>query len=51
MSISCAMPARRFGLIGAAFTAIGFVQSSFLPAGLALLATAAMHGRRTGQRR
>lgn len=50
MKLSCAMPERRFGLIGAAFTAIGVAQPGFLPAGLALLTVAAVRQWRVSRR-
>ncbi len=51
MAFSCAVPARRFGIIGAAFTAIGVVQPTFLPIGLVLLVLAAVHHWRAGRAR
>ncbi|NQD35786.1 hypothetical protein HPT27_02055 [Permianibacter sp. IMCC34836] len=41
MKFSCAMPERRFGVIGLAFTALSVNQPEFLPIGLALLVMAA----------
>ncbi len=50
MTFSCARPARRFAVIGLAFTAIGVHQPVFLPIGLALLVIAASHYWRARRR-